>query len=316
MASTSKDNNGNAQRKASPCCPPGALPELVLLKEDYTPLDERFDIPAVPDTEPSSACEVYVTGASPNDDDSWSGKPVVVVWCDSFGPWSGTHRKLADEIAQQTNGIVIVPDPFQGQGGLCPQYSDEQDQPSQLGLNKFTFDLIVGMIWNGWTFLKQYPWDAHHQPLITKQLLPYLASKDVAKFAMIGMCYGSWLTMKCCNDPEIVQHVSCGIHYHPSSELMEKSTFGRDDIALCQRCSKPQLIHATKNESDAWKPNGKAHQAFIDNPNVPEIQFSLAPNTQSHGFMTRVDCFRDPVGRQAVQEGLKLALSFLKEYNH
>ena len=106
---------------------------------------------------------------------------------------------------------------------------------------------------------------------------------------MTNESYGTWMIMKACNDNEIVKHVTCGIHYHPAVSLIEKDIFHRDDIELCTNCNCPQLIHATKNEPSSWKPNGIAHTTLQENKNVEEVQFTNAPNNQSHGFMTRVD---------------------------
>ena len=120
--------------------------------------------------------------------------------------------------------------------------------------------------------------------------------------------------MKACKDPDVVDHVACGIHFHPSVELIEKKAFGMDDIELCRSCKKPQLVHATKDESENWRPNGAAHQALQENPNVSEVQFSLAPSSQSHGFMTRSDT-RVAENMKAVKEGMDLAVAFLKKHN-
>jgi dienelactone hydrolase len=137
--------------------------------------------------------------------------------------------------------------------------------------------------------MKRYDWETKHRPLMTDQLIPFLQSKGVDEtFAMMGFCYGSWLTMTAYNDETIASHVTCGLHYHPSSELMEKTTFGGDDIALCHGRHKPQLVHATKHESDNWKPaDGAAHRALEANGNVPEVRYTLAPDSQNHGFMSR-----------------------------
>ncbi|CAB9526347.1 Dienelactone hydrolase family protein [Seminavis robusta] len=293
----------------SPCCPPDALPAL---KFDYKPKGEHFELPGVASR--SSSCKLYVVGASPSDD-TWKDRgPVLVMSSDIFGPFSGMHCKLADEFASRTGGIALLPDPFEGTGGLVPRYGEEEDKPNRLGFNIFTWNLVTGFLWNAKSFIQRYPWDGNLQYLCKDQLIPYLQSKGVEKFAMMGFCFGSWMILKACNDDAIAEHVTCGIHFHPASELMEKNHFGGDDVGLCRTCKGPQLIHATKNESANWKPDGAAHKALEENENVQEVQFTLARNTQSHGFMTRVDTNIED-NRSAIKEGVDCAMGFLEKYN-
>ena len=291
---------------APPCCPDGALPALAF---DYKPKGEHFDIPASV-SRPAVKC--YVAGAS-NADPSWKGKPVLIMMADAFGPFSGMHRKLADEFTLETGGISVLPDPFEGTGGMCPTYQDEDDQPNQLGFNLFTLKAAYSILWSGKSFTKKFPWETNGKQLYTEQIIPFLSSKGVDKFALMGFCYGSWYTMRACNEDEIAKHVTCGIHFHPSVELIEK-TFGGDDVALCATAQKPQMLHATKNESDNWKPNGAAHKLLEENDKVEEVQYSIAPTSQSHGFMTRVDT-RVEENKAAVKEGVDMAVAFLKKYN-
>lgn len=61
-------------------------------------------------------------------------------------------------------------------------------------------------------------------------------------------------------------------------QAVEKS-FGRDGVALCATCQKPQMLHATKDESDNWKPTGAAHKLLEENDKVSEVQYSLAPSS-------------------------------------
>jgi Dienelactone hydrolase family len=289
------------------CCPVGALPALEF---DYEPKGDYFEIAAT--DKKKTPLKVYVVGASEKDT-SWNG-PVLVMCSDALGPFSGMHRKLADEFVSQVGGVAILPDPYEGTGGLCDKYSEEDNIPNQLGFNIFTVRILSALLWSGTSVLRKFPWESSGKLLFTEQLLPLLKSKGVAGFAMMGLCYGSWMIMKACNDPDIVDHVTCGIHFHPSVELVEKKGFGRDDIALCSNCSKPQMIHATKDESDNWKPNGAAHKALQENGKVADVEFTIAPSSQSHGFMTRVDVSVDE-NKAAVKEGIDKAVAFLKKHN-
>ena len=41
---------------------------------------------------------------------------------DIFGPFSGRHRVLVDVIAKRLNALVVLPDCFDGQGGVKVRY--------------------------------------------------------------------------------------------------------------------------------------------------------------------------------------------------
>jgi dienelactone hydrolase len=288
------------------CCPDGSLPALAF---DYKPKGEQFEIAATENR--SFPLPVYVVGASEKDA-TWKG-PALVMCSDLFGPFSGMHRKLADEFVAELGGFVILPDPFEGTGGLCPEFAEEHDQPHALGFNMFTLKALTALLWNCTGYVKKFPWETSGKLLFTEQLIPFLKSKGVEKFALMGFCYGTWMTMKACNEPGIVEHVTCGIHFHPSTEKVEKC-FGRDDIKLCTTCAKPQMLHVSKNESDDWKPNCAAHKALQGNDKVADVEFSLAPSSQNHGFMTRADITKEE-NKAAVKEGVDKAVAFLKKHN-
>jgi dienelactone hydrolase len=289
------------------CCPEGSLPALAF---DYEPKGEHFEIAAT--NKKASPLKIYVVGASEKDS-SWN-ESVLVLCSDIFGPFSGMHRKLADEFVSHLGGVAILPDPWEGTGGISPDFGEEHNKPHQLGFNMFTLKALKAIIWDGKKYMKTFPWETSGKLVFTEQLIPFLQSKGIEKFAMMGFCYGSWTIMKACNEESIVEHVTCGIHFHPSSEGVEKTVFGRDDIALCTTCAKPQMIHATKMESDNWKPNGAAHKALQENDKVSDVEFSLAPPSQSHGFMTRADLSKDE-NKAAVKEGIDKAVAFLKKHN-
>lgn len=85
-------------------------------------------------------------------------------------------------------------------------------------------------------------------------------------------------------------------------------------MGLCSTCGKPQMIHATKDESDNWKPNGAAHKVLQENEYVPEVKFTIAPLSQKHGFMTRADINKSE-DKATIKEGIDRAVDFLKKYN-
>lgn len=106
---------------------------------------------------------------------------------------------------------------------------------------------------------------------------------------------------------DLAHRVTCGVSFHPSVEAVEQA-FGNihGDIDLCHCCRTPQMVHATKSESVAWKPDGVAHQALQLNTNVAEVQFSQ---------WSWADIFASESSRQAVEEGMDLAVQSIQKYS-
>ena len=105
-------------RTNPPCCPPGK--SLPYLPEDpsYEPRGEIVDLP--PCEVRSKPCRVYLSDCRPSKSDD---PPMVIVMMhDIFGPFSGRHRVLVDVIAKRLNALVVLPDCFDGQGGVKVRY--------------------------------------------------------------------------------------------------------------------------------------------------------------------------------------------------
>ena len=105
-------------RTNPPCCPPGK--SLPYLPEDpsYEPRGEIVDLP--PCEARSKPCRVYLSDCRPSKSDD---PPMVIVMMhDIFGPFSGRHRVLVDVIAKRLNALVVLPDCFDGQGGVKVRY--------------------------------------------------------------------------------------------------------------------------------------------------------------------------------------------------
>lgn len=229
---------------------------------------------------------------------------------------TGLHKKLADDLAETLDAIVILYDPFDGKPLLSVPDSDD-GRPQQVGLNWFTVRFMTALIFQGKATIQANDWATTIKPLWMDQLIPYLESKGCGdQFAMMGFCFGCWIVLQASQDTDLAHRVTCGVSFHPSVEGVEQA-FGNihGDIDLCHRCRTPQMVHATKSESVAWKPDGAAHQALQLNTNVAEVQFRQAPLTESHGFMTRADIFANESSRQAVEEGMDLAVQFIQEYS-
>lgn len=303
---TNKKKGGDG----SSCCPPDSLPAK---GEDlrHIPRGEIVHLPPS-GKDGVSQLKVYIVGAS-SDASSWGkDKPCIVLSPDMAGMDSGLHKKLADDFAERMNAIVILYDPFDGKPFMSIPESDD-GCPQQAGLNLFTIRFIAALMLKVSSITKANDWDTRIKPLFVDQLIPYMESKGVPKFAIVGFCYGAWTVFQASQDADVAPHITCGISFHPSVEGVQKA-FGKDDIDLCRRCTRPQMVHATKSESDSWKPNGKAHEALQANPNVTEVQFQQAVSTESHGFMTRSDLSNES-SRQAIEEGMKLAIEFATKFS-
>ncbi|CAK8993386.1 Hypothetical protein SCF082_LOCUS3484 [Durusdinium trenchii] len=91
--------------------------------------------------------------------------------------------------------------------------------------------------------------------------------KGVSSFAAVGFCWGTYGAMKCAAYPDAWARrevpwaeFKCCAGFHPSTEGFCKNT-GEDDLEVCRSIKCPQLMIATKSESEKWRPNGEAHKA-------------------------------------------------------
>merc|ERR1740117_596551 len=118
--------------------------------------------------------------------------------------------------------------------------------------------------------------------LVMDCVVPWMRQKGATKFASIGFCWGAYGAQCCGKFPEVF---SCVAAFHPSTEGVCK-TNKEDDIALCRAIKVPQLVLATRMESDKWKPNGAAQRACEEDGTKT---IWLLEEKQKHGFMMRGD---------------------------
>jgi hypothetical protein len=85
--------------------------------------------------------------------------PALVLCSDIFGPFSGIPRKFADEFVAQLGGVAILPYPFEGTGGLCPEFAAEHNHPRYIGFNMFTLKALKATVWDGKAHLQNFPWE-------------------------------------------------------------------------------------------------------------------------------------------------------------
>ena len=269
------------------CCPPGALGFLP--EGDYVPKGHVVNLPE--SASRKFGCRVYITGLKDvNNKNEWKNKPILMLCHDVLGQFSGRHRLLCDTFAEKLRGIVILPDLMKNRG-VVDSEADARGENGKwtmtgMGFNWTTVKLVWSMIAGGMvSYMGEFPWDSDLVPCFKEQILPYLKEKgDVTKFAIGGFCWGSWVTGKFCADPELSKYATCGIHWHPSVEMVEQH-FKGDDIQVAKDAKCLQYVLATPMEPKNWQPEGAAHEAYVEKLSADKVVFEATK--EQHGFMTR-----------------------------
>ena len=297
---------------ASACCPPGALPYLEE-EETYKPKGQIHLLP--PCERRSHPCRLYIAGVDNAEDTAaWTGKRILVVIHDVFGPNSGRHRLVCDMMAERLNAVVILPDCYRGQG-LVPGYEVEQS-PAPLGFNMWTFKALSQILFRGVkSFFLQFPYENDLEYMLADQLVPFLQSKsqegiEKVPFGMMGICFGSWVVFKACCDSKLTPHLKCGIHFHASVHI-ERRVHGRDDLKLCSEVTCPQFFVCTPQEKKDWHAGGKAEELLKSNTNMSEVVF--IETKEMHGFLVRGDR-HNPKTKKEIESTLMAACDFFDKH--
>lgn len=279
MAESTAESNG--------CCPPGALGYLP--EGDYVPKGHVVTLPE--SASRKFSCRVYVTGLKDvNDKSEWQNKPVLMLFHDVLGQFSGRHRLLCDTFAEKLGGIVVLPDLMKTRG-LLDGEADARGEDGKwtmtgMGFNLTTVKLVWSMLSGGMvSFMGEFPWDGDLVPCFKEQILPFLKEKgNVTKFAVGGFCWGGWVTAKFCADPELSKYATCGLHWHPSVAMTE-GYFKGDDIQIAKEAKCPQYICTTSMEPKTWQVDQAAHKAYLETLGADKVLFEATK--EQHGFMTR-----------------------------
>lgn len=265
------------------CCPADAEPLREM--KDYKPKHEMTKIQSL-------NCYVAMPSAAATQG--------VIMFTDMFGVNTGRHKQFCDMLAG--NGYLAV----------CPDFIGERPYMSSLstpsfGMNyccavEFLFKFFSG---NFGRKTKSFAWETYMKQKVMGELVPWMKMKGVSSFAAVGFCWGTYGAMKCAAYPEF----KCCAGFHPSTEGFCKNT-GEDDLEVCRSIKCPQLMIATKSESEKWRPNGEAHKA-CEMALPGKVTWHLQDNAM-HGYMTRGDTLK-PETMEAVKYGFESMMTLFKQ---
>lgn len=219
--------------------------------------------------------QIYVVGEA--------GGPSVIWNFDSKGFNGGRTRERCDQLAAQ-GFLVIMPDFFHG------------EVPQECGPGDFACWADVAPFLNAktnWTRL-----------LSDWNLVRAWAEeeKGVTKFAAVGTCWGSYMTLRMSSLPEVF----AGVSIHPSHSVLIPN-LGEDEADILGQVEAPQLILPTMTDSDNVKPGGLAETILAEKG----VEVSIVPFlTMNHGFLTRGD-MEDPDVAAEVSRAMDATVDFI-----
>lgn len=277
---------------AAPCCPPGSHgplpPDDVELKGWW---ERKADL------------DCYFTGEK--------GKlsMIILAFSDVFGPMSGKHRRVCDQMASAIHGsLICLPDLFEGEP-LCPDFCDSS-------LPKLRLFLYVPLLL--YRIRYRHGWE-QMLPKI-QGLLNSFQSADsddsAVPISCFGFCFGAYLAVK----GSALGAFRASVGFHPSLVVgrLQCSPHGQGHADLAREVKCPQMMLPAGNDDAAVKPNGEfmtlVTAAF---PSSRSVCF----DQMLHGWVNRGA--EDPMvpqaaGGESVSEAqasaLKLAAEFLQAH--
>lgn len=227
------------------CCPRGALGAAA-----PAPGKRRGELVTLP-----GGLEAYVVGRG--------NKRAVVVACDIFGIHMGRNKEICDSLADE-GFLVVLPDFFKG------AYEDVGSDPGLWEVLRQAPSVLTPL---------NTPWADIEQDL-EASVLPFLEEQGcVDNAGVLGFCWGAWVVAHGCARFGF----RCGAMAHPSIHNLTLR-WGEDEEALLSGINVPQLVLASKDEPESWKPGGRAERVLKSESSI----FKEFPS-MSHGFVPRGD---------------------------
>lgn len=258
----------------APCCPRGALGPAATATIGT---GRMLKLPG--------GLDAYVAG------DSASGRALVVA-SDVLGIHTGRNKAICDQLAAD-GFLVVMPDFFKG------AFPDEGASPA----------------W--WQMIMQAPgiltpfntdWDTVSNAFETS-LLPFLASQGCKKgfVGLLGFCWGAWVVIRASG--AFPDFFACGASAHPSVHNIVNFR-GEKEEELLRKVSTPQLVLATRDEPESWKPGGSA-QNILQESSSGHVFKEIS--SVSHGFLPRGD-LSDPTMAEAVNRSMEYIKGFFGKH--
>jgi len=224
----------------------------------------------------ASGLRIYTVGEEEAD------RPCVIWNYDIEGFDGGRTRERCDQLASQ-GFLVILPDYYHG--AEAPKCSPT-DFLCWFGLKPFT------VANSNWTQL-QSDWGL---------VRSWAEEKGVTRFAAVGTCWGSYMTLRMSSLPEVI----AGVIVHPSHPTLIPD-LGEDEASILGQVGAPQLIMPTRTDSNNVQPGG------LDENTLKEKGLEVAVEpfpTMSHGFLTRGN-MEDPKVAAEVARAMNITVDFL-----
>jgi len=221
------------------CCPTGAHPALAA----PTSYEEKGSVITLGST------QCYISGSHV----FGSG---IILMHDVFGPWSGNHKIVCDQLAAGGH-LVVMPDFFDG-GSIEPFYEAKQ-------------------VPEGKQWLKKFNWKHCSEKL--EPVYAYLKEKAVNRVGSIGFCWGAWLVAKVCQD----SRVQAGVWCHPSLQVAKELYEGETEHELAAAVRSATLILPSPQDAEFYR-NGELAKIMSDNGIPNDMVFF---EDQAHGWVVR-----------------------------
>lgn len=261
-------------KRGRSCCPPGALGPAAAESAGTG----RMEL--LP-----GGLEAYVVG---------SGGRAIVVASDIFGIHSGRLKQICDELAAE-GYLVVMPDFFKGafpdEGSSLPWWKLLLQAPG----------LVTPL---------NMPW-ASVEEALRRGVLPYLAQAGCSegKAGILGFCWGAWVVVRACG--AFPGAFACGASAHPSVSGMA-TRWGEDEALLLRAVRAPQLVLASRDEPQSWKPGGATEDTLRAATGSSSHVFKEF-STVSHGFVPRGN-LNDPVVAVEVARAMEYIKGFLGKH--
>lgn len=237
-----------------PCCPPGS--------HGLGPPDDTH-APAG-SWEKVAGLDVYVVGSRQG------ATSIILAFSDVFGPRSGRHPRICDEVAAGAPGsLVCMPDLFEG-SPIAAVYSGIVMQ-ALFGSLPMVQRIRYRCGWaNVW---------AKVEALLNELVL---SSGHGAPVGCFGFCWGGWLSFKC----STTGRFSAGVGFHPSLLVnkLQCSPHRIDDESMARAVNCPLLMLPAKNDEATLKPGGLFASLVAEkHPSSRSVVF----DKMLHGWVSR-----------------------------
>jgi len=252
------------------CCPRGAFGPLTTPSPNLKGCMEKLP----------GGIEAYVVGKG--------NRRAVIVASDIFGIHMGRHKEICDSLAAE-GFLVVLPDFFSG------AYTDIGSSPPWWQVLQQAPALLTPF---------NTPWEKVEQTL-EASVLPFLQEQGcIVGAGILGFCWGAWVVVRAC--ARFGEAFACGVSAHPSVDKMT-ARWGEDEDELLRDVRIPQLVLASKDEPQNWKPGGSAEvQLAASSSGHIFKEFS----DMSHGFVPRGD-LSDPQVAAEVSRAMEYIKGFL-----